>query len=229
MMKSKFAWLILTVTAIIGCTKISETEQTLTRLEDGVLRLHILANSDSAADQNRKMLVRDALLARSTEWMTESHTRREAIVQLEKQLPQIEAIAEETLRSAGCSDTVRATVCKTEFPSRAYDEITLPAGNYEALRIEIGEGAGQNWWCVMYPTLCVPAAAAESMTDAEVMEMHFDAAVCDMAMHPEDYEIRLKCVELWRDIKGAVRTEWEKLKEEKGDMTTANDEASGEN
>ena len=82
---------------------------------------------------------------------------------------------------------------QTAFPARTYGDVTLPEGDYQALRVEIGAAAGQNWWCVMYPAMCIPAAAvpAEEMLDAEAYEL---------AANPEKYEVRLKCVELYRAV-----------------------------
>ena len=199
-MKHKFLYLLTTLICAVFCANIATTEATLSRLEEGVLRLHILANSDSADDQARKLAVRDALLARSDEWFTDAATREDALYQLEAHLSQIEAISMETLQNLGCSDTVSASICKADFPSRTYESVTLPAGEYTALRIEIGDAAGKNWWCVMYPSLCVPAAGGD-IEQEKTMAAHFDTAVCEMTMHSEEYAIRLKCVEVWRKMK----------------------------
>lgn len=200
---------------VIG--SLTVTEHRLTRLENGVLRLHILADSDAAADQADKLAVRDALLARAGEWMYHADTQAEAVKELEANLSEIEAIAQETLRKRGSEAGVRAMVCETEFPVRTYGSVTLPAGTYQALRVEIGTGSGRNWWCVMYPSLCVPAAGCErTETDTELMHDTFDAGVCDLAEHPSRYEVRLKCVEILRGIRKYVAQQFEGTDQENG-------------
>lgn len=185
----------------IFAVRVAETAQSLETLEDGVLRLHILADSDTAEDQGYKLLVRDALLEQSAQWSSTADDREDMAAVLTEKLPLIEEIAEDTLRAAGCTDAVTATLCRMDFPARTYGDVTLPAGEYQALRLVIGSGAGQNWWCMMYPSLCIPAAAEPSGTaPSAVMEAHFDDDVCALTAEPEDYEVRLKCVELVRAI-----------------------------
>ncbi len=176
-----------------------QTAETLKTIEDGILRLHILANSDSEEDQSYKLLVRDALLARAAEWTTTAQSKKTAAKELEARLSIIESIAEETLQAQGCYDAVQAEICEMTFPIRTYDDVTLPAGRYQALRLLIGEGEGQNWWCVMYPSLCIPAVT-EAETPSAIMKEYFDESVCDMTMNPKRYRIRLKCVEWFREL-----------------------------
>ena len=123
-------------------------------LADKVVRLHVLANSDTEEDQALKLLVRDAVLERATEILEQSADRAEAEIRLRESLPELEAIAEETVRANGYDYAVTAELEDTAFPTKEYDGFSLPAGEYLALRILIGEGAGQNWWCVLYPNLC---------------------------------------------------------------------------
>lgn len=201
----------LTIFALgIFAVRVGETASSLKQLEDGVLRLHILADSDSTQDQFNKLLVRDALLKRSAEWSLSASDRTEMETTLTENLPLIEEIAEETLRAAGCTDAVTATLCAMEFPARTYGDVTLPAGEYQALRLTIGSGDGQNWWCVMYPSLCVPAASEET-EPSETLETYFDDTVCEMTTDPESYEVRLKCVELIRAISDWVTDKLEAL------------------
>lgn len=187
----------------IFAVRVWETARSLQTLEDGVLRLHILADSDTAEDQMYKLLVRDALLEQSEQWTDLADDREQMEAMLTENLPLIEEIAETTLRSAGCSDQVTATLCSMEFPARTYGDVTLPAGEYQALRLVIGSGSGQNWWCMMYPSLCIPAAAESSdaaTAPSAVMEEYFDDNACALTERPDEYEVRLKCVELVRAI-----------------------------
>ncbi len=191
--------------------RVADTAQALHSLEEGVLRLHILAASDAAEDQYNKLLVRDALLAQSEMWAGASASVGEMASALEEKLPQIEALAEETLRTAGSTEDVTAMLCEMEFPSREYGDITLPAGRYRALRLVIGEGEGQNWWCVMYPSLCV-SAATEDAAPSAVLEEHLGEDACALAEDTEAYEVRLKCVELLRAIGDWLTDTWERRK-----------------
>ena len=145
------------------------------QLAERVVRLHVLANSDGEEDQALKLLVRDRVLARATELLTQAKDRTEAEALLRAELPELEALAVRELRANGCAYPVTAKLTDTEFPTREYDGFTLPAGEYLALRVVIGEGAGRNWWCVVFPPLCtaasadVPAAAlAAGLTEDQV-------------------------------------------------------------
>ena len=183
-----------------ACLNVCETAQTLETLEQGVIRLHVRAASDSLADQMQKLLVRDAILAKAGEWLPENGDYDESYAALTEALPEIRQIAADTLRDAGCPEPVTVQLCEEAFPERSYGKVTLPAGNYQALCIEIGSGEGQNWWCVMYPGLCLPAAEEET-----VIAEQFDEDVYALTTEPACYEIRLKCVELWRAVAGRVK------------------------
>ena len=132
-------------------------------LQKDVLRLHILAQSDSADDQRLKLLVRDRILEGTAGWL--SGSKEEMMAKIEARLPEIEAMAEEALAEEGCSLPVRAELAQSFFDTRTYGEKTMPAGRYDALRVVIGEGEGKNWWCVLYPPLCLPAAEADALLD----------------------------------------------------------------
>ena len=141
--------------------------RTQTRLADRVVRLHVLANSDGEEDQALKLLVRDRVLAQATELLTQAKDRTEAETLLREELPELEALAVRELRANGCAYPVTAELTDTEFPTREYDGFTLPAGEYLALRVVIGEGAGRNWWCVVFPPLCNAATTEEFVKTAE--------------------------------------------------------------
>ncbi|MDD5946732.1 MAG: stage II sporulation protein R [Oscillospiraceae bacterium] len=197
----RFMSVILVFLLGIFSVRIADTAQALRDVENSVLRLHILAASDSSADQTNKLLVRDALLAQSAVWNRGCSNRAEMEETLVAHLPMIEQIAEQTLRENACDDPVTASICKMDFPQRQYGDITLPAGEYEALCLVIGEGEGQNWWCVMYPSICVQSASAP--TDAvpsEMMGELLNDDACALVTDTESYEVRLKCVELFRAI-----------------------------
>lgn len=161
----------------------------LERLRGSVLRLHILANSDSEEDQRLKLLVRDALLEQSPEIFGESDSLMEAEIAAAEKLPEIERIAKKTLAENGCICDVKATLSDAYFDERVYGDITMPAGKYRALRVEIGEAEGHNWWCVMYPPLCIPAVS-DIICDEEETEENFDEDERDILYHPGKYRIR---------------------------------------
>lgn len=123
-------------------------------LADEVLRFHVIANSDSDRDQELKLKVRDAVLDYFAEEMPESADASQAASWAREHTDEIETVSRDVLASSGSDDVVNAVVTTCFFPDRTYGDLTFPAGNYEALRVEIGEAEGQNWWCVLYPNLC---------------------------------------------------------------------------
>lgn len=136
-------------------------------LSQDLIRLHVVADSDSAEDQQIKLKVRDAIVEKLEAVMEELPDVEAAKAYLQEHLPELEQVANDVLRSlnSGCQAVVSLT--KEAFPTREYDTFTLPAGVYESLRVTIGSGEGQNWWCVVFPSLCV-SATSDGMEDAAV-------------------------------------------------------------
>ena len=131
-------------------------------LYDKVIRLHVLANSDSAEDQALKLTVRDAVLAR-TDALLEGVTDREtAQAVLEAALPELREVASRALIEAGAPREVEVTLGEEAYPTREYEQLAFPAGEYLSLRVMIGDAEGQNWWCVLFPPLCMTAASEKS-------------------------------------------------------------------
>lgn len=125
---------------------------------DAVIRLHVVANSDSEQDQALKLAVRDAVLEVASERLAACESRAEAAERLESILPELETIAEQTLAEHGCELPVRVVLGEEQYPTRNYESFSFPAGEYLSLRVLIGESAGQNFWCVLFPPLCTSAA-----------------------------------------------------------------------
>lgn len=125
-----------------------------TDIADNVFRLHILANSDSNEDQNLKYKVRDNLLSYMNEICIYCTNKEKAIELVEKNKENFKQIAIDTIKSEGYTYDVNINIGNFEFPTKDYGDISLPAGFYDALRVEIGEANGRNWWCVMFPPLC---------------------------------------------------------------------------
>ena len=184
--------MLLSLVLAVAAVNLLQTEHTLETIENSVIRLHILANSDTLEDQTKKLLVRDAVLQNAEGWLSGCVTNEERCAAIRQKLPEIAQKAEQTLRAEGCTDSVSVTFGETAFPQRSYGDVTLPAGNYQSLNIAIGAAEGQNWWCVMFPALCIPAAVSQP-----------DALPADaqrMTAAPEQYEIRLKTVDICRSI-----------------------------
>ena len=123
-------------------------------LSDAVFRLHVIANSDSNEDQSLKLKVRDSLLNYMNNICLNCSTKKEAISIAQSHKYEFQKIAEETIRNNGYDYSVKININNFYFPTKNYGDISLPAGLYDALRVEIGEAKGQNWWCVMFPSLC---------------------------------------------------------------------------
>ncbi len=142
-------------------------------IRQNTVRLHVIAHSDSAADQELKLQVRDAVTAAAAALLTDVTDHDEALRTLEAALPSLTAAAQECVYDAGYTYAVRAELTAMYFTTRTYDSGTFPAGVYDALRISIGDARGRNWWCVVFPPLCVsaaskPAPADEVLTDRQV-------------------------------------------------------------
>ncbi|MBQ9083120.1 MAG: stage II sporulation protein R [Clostridia bacterium] len=164
-----------------------------------VLRLHVVAHSDDAVDQALKLQVRDLVLEQTSPLFLSAASRNDAEAALTPILPELERAAEALLRDAGYPYRVRAQLTEMYFTTRTYDSGTLPAGNYRALRLTIGSGQGRNWWCVMFPPMCL-SAAVTGRTPESVPGDVLSAEEQEIVTHPEDYEIRLKIVEWWTQL-----------------------------
>lgn len=132
-----------------------------------VLRLHILANSNSAADQSLKLAVRDRILSEAGHLFENTKSSDDASAVATENLATITKIAEDEIRHQGFDYSVRAEIGNFAFPTKSYGDITLPSGKYRALRIKIGNAAGENWWCVMYPPLCLTDGILSVSDDAK--------------------------------------------------------------
>ena len=150
---------------------------------DETIRLHVLANSDSDADQSVKLSVRDAVLVTVEELLRDASSRDEAMKMLADNSDKIRECAAERLRSLGYPDTVAVRFGEEHYPTRVYDAFTLPAGTYTSLRVEIGEAAGRNWWCILFPSVCGRFARGGESEDAIAED--FVAA----GFTPEEYRL----------------------------------------
>lgn len=143
-----------------------------TNLSDAVFRLHVIANSDSDKDQALKLKVRDALLEFMNNICSNCSTKDEAISLAIKHEADFQKIAEQTIIDNGYNYSVKININNFYFPTKNYGDISLPAGLYDALRVEIGEAKGQNWWCVMFPSLCFIDISSGVVDDEAKENLH---------------------------------------------------------
>lgn len=171
----------------------SGREQALQREISGqVLRLHVIANSDSQGDQEQKIRVRDGVLETLEPLLSGAESAGESRRLTEEHLEQVEAAARQVLEEEGSDRTVRAELSREWFPERTYGEYTLPEGEYEALRVEIGEGGGHNWWCILYPGLCFTGAVRPAEEDGKAFEGVLTEEAYDFIRHPARSRIRFR-------------------------------------
>ena len=192
MAHNKKRWVKAVAGALVICLTLSvcELHGTCESVRENVVRLHILANSDSAEDQALKLKVRDAVLAACADWQEVAATPEEALALAEEQLPRLQAVAEQTVAAEGYDYPIKAEVCRMCFTTRQYDTVTLPAGQYDAVRVTIGDAKGQNWWGVMYPPLCVGAA-----TDRKQATSLWTDKQKDLVEGGDRYVVKFKVVE----------------------------------
>lgn len=190
--KWEIALLLLLSAALLWGALSLHRQETLSRK---LLRLHVIANSDNDADQAMKLRVRDAVVERAEEILRRCTDMDEAQTRLRAALPAIERTA-----SAACGGAypVRAELTEAEFPLKEYDGFALPAGRYRALRVIIGEGAGRNWWCVVYPPLC---AAACTDLEKAASDAGLDDGDVRLITEQDGYVLRFRAVELWQRLR----------------------------
>ncbi|MBR2039906.1 MAG: stage II sporulation protein R [Clostridia bacterium] len=164
-------------------------------LRDNVLRLHIVANSDSKADQELKLKIRDEILKKSETLFEKSTDLNSALQKAEENLENYEQIANRVIKEQGFNYSATAKIGKRFFETRVYDDFTLPAGEYDALIVELGEGVGKNWWCVIFPGVCVPTEKGASLKDS------VGEKSAKIAENPKPYKMRFKSVEIYEKIK----------------------------
>ncbi|MGN0522338.1 MAG: stage II sporulation protein R [Eubacterium sp.] len=163
-------------------------------ISNKVLRLHILANSDSTEDQNLKLKVKNEILDKTSD-IFNGKTLNENIDIANKNIDNITNIAKERIISEGYNYDVKVSVVKEYFDTRVYDDFTLPAGEYNSLKIEIGEAQGHNWWCIIFPSVCLNACT-ESMSDYLTDD--------EMELVQNKYTPKFKIVEIYEKIKSKL-------------------------
>lgn len=166
-------------------------------IREEVLRLHVIANSDEPYDQELKLKVRDALLQTGESIFTGNEDIISAESKITAKADVLRYTAEETINNLGFSYDVKIEVARSYFPTKTYGELTLPAGYYKALRVIIGEGKGKNWWCIMFPPLCLPAVTdREDIIDDFLTDKEMQVVTSDPR-----YEVRFWLVEKYYEVK----------------------------
>ncbi len=201
---------ILVGALLFGLGQIVPFAKTCETLRPKVLRLHIIGADNTRLAQNQKLAVRDALLANTDDWLGDATTKEQAMAALSNCLPQIQSEAEAALRRAGSEDAARVTVTKCWFPTKSYEDgTTLPAGEYDALQVRVGKAEGKNWWCMLFPDLCLPAAGDQGGGGQNITHPKVDRTTI---FTPKEYEItqgggfevRLFVIEIWEWL----RSKW---------------------
>lgn len=184
-----FLPIFMVLTLLIGvCEPIISTSE---NISSKVLRLHILANSDSTEDQDLKIKVKNYILENTTD-IFKGKDLSENIEIAKENIRYFETLANEAIHLSGSKYKAKVSVVKEFFETRVYDDFTLPAGEYNSLKIEIGEGRGHNWWCIIYPSVCL-SACSESMSDYLTDD--------EMKLVDSGYTPKFKLVEIYEKIK----------------------------
>lgn len=164
---------------------------------DTVLRLHVLANSDSEEDQALKLKVRDAVLEVTSPLLEEAADRDSAEALIRAHMPRIQAAAEAVVAENGAEQTVTVMLDMEDYPTRNYESCAFPAGEYLSLRVCLGEAEGQNWWCVLFPPLCLSAATAKKDAEDAFIQVGLSKEQYGIITETEDtkYRVRFKILE----------------------------------
>ena len=169
--------IIISLTAV-GFGRFSKNDGTMSvmneksvTMQSEYLRIHIRADSNENGAQAVKYLVRDRLIEYLTPMVAECQTKTQAMKGIEERLDELSAVAEEVLREEGFAYGATAELTTEQFPTRVYGEYTLPAGEYSALIVRLGSGAGDNWWCVVYPPLCFAATDTSVVYKSKIKEI----------------------------------------------------------
>lgn len=186
----------------LGISGIKSIGHDYEELQNDVIRLHILANSDTDEDQALKLRVRDRILEATEGWVSDCKSAEEAEAVFAARIDEINSVAQSFINECGYSYETSSEVVQMEFDNREYGNITMPHGSYKAVRIKIGSAEGHNWWCVMYPPLCVPAAGTQ--VDIDDFAEYFTDGEINLMKNCHKYTLRLRCAEIYNDLKNRV-------------------------
>ena len=199
--KTCFLLVFLLFIYVIFCAK-SYSNAVSSELSNAVFILHVLANSDSDQDQQLKLKVRDALLSYMNTLCSDCNTKEEAITIANEHKDDFQKIAENTIIENGYNYSIKIKINNFYFPTKSYGDISLPAGYYDALRVEIGEAKGQNWWCVMFPSLCFIdiSSGIVSSEGKEKLENNLDTESYELISENQtspEFKLKFKLLEVF--------------------------------
>lgn len=167
-------------------------------IRQNVLRLHILANSDSKADQEIKLEIRDEIL-KTTNIFEQCTDLSSAVLVAEQQKELIEQAARRVLKENGFDYNVSVEIGESYFSTREYDDFTLPAGTYKSVIVKLGEAKGKNFWCVLFPAVCVPSATKHNLSES------VSEKATEIAENPDGYIMRFKAMEWYESVKNRLK------------------------
>lgn len=181
----------------------SYSNSVINDIQKSVFRLHVIANSNSEEDQNLKYLVRDKVLAYINSISNKKNSKEEVIQIAIKNKNEIKKIAEEVIRENGYNYNVNVEIGNFPFPTKSYGDISFPAGNYDALKIEIGNAKGKNWWCVMFPPLCFVDVTSGIVPEESknILKENLSYEEYELlAQDSENYDFKFKIVEMFQNL-----------------------------
>ena len=196
-MKKRIFILLLTLTLLIGILTVLPVHSEAL-IYDQVVRLHVIANSDSEEDQSLKLLVRDAILERTNLLLAGTASKDEARSIIEGNMQELQQIAKSVIAKNGYSYPVSIEFGEEEYPTKTYESCAFPAGEYLSLRINIGAAEGKNWWCVLFPPLCLSAATdKDAFTSVGITDSQYQ--IITESNKPK-YKIKFKILESFSEI-----------------------------
>lgn len=196
-MKKRIFILLLTTTFLIGILTVLPVHSE-SLIYDKVLRLHVIANSDSEEDQMLKLFVRDAILEKTNVLLSQTTSREDARLIIEENLTELQKIAKLTVKENGYSYPVSIEFGEEEYPTRTYESCAFPAGEYLSLKIKIGSAQGKNWWCVLFPPLCLSAASdKDAYTSVGLTDSQYQI-ITDT--NKPKYKLRFKILESFSEL-----------------------------
>ena len=205
-MKYLKKYLIITILLILYTLvySIAYANSTISNLSNNLFRLHVIANSNSETDQNLKYKVRDSLISYMNDICKNASTKQEAICIANTHIKEFTKIAQNTIKKNGFNYKVKVTIGNYPFPTKTYGDISLPAGYYDALKVEIGEAKGKNWWCVMFPSLCFVDMSNGIVPEESKKDLQNSLSIENYNLISSDnseYQFKFKIVELLENAK----------------------------
>ena len=202
-------FIILTILILLYTlvSAISYSNAVSSNLSENIFRLHVIAASNSEEDQNLKYIVRDEILKYMNELTKNATSKQEVIELVNNNVNTFKEISQSTIKENGYNYDVKVSVCTSSFPTKNYGDISLPAGEYDSLKIEIGEASGQNWWCVLFPPLCFVDVSSGIVPEdsKEIMKENLSEESYNIIAHDEsEINFKFKILEIFQNVKTMI-------------------------